>query len=183
MIVLIDQDGPLADLEQGFLDAWQLAFPNEVFVPLEERTARFVDQDYPPHLRAQVQWILHQPGFYLNLPAVPGSIEAVYELLDLKHEVFICTTPLPAFEHCVLEKYLWVQKHLGRNFTRKLIFTRDKTLVRGQVLIDDNPEIGGLETPEWEHVIFDCPQNKGVAPDKRRLLGWENWKDVFSSVT
>ena len=60
MIILIDQDGPLADFEKGFLDAWRAQFPNEHFVPLHRRRTFYVRDDYPKELRdPNRQPILH----------------------------------------------------------------------------------------------------------------------------
>jgi 5'-nucleotidase len=88
-------------------------------------------------------------GFYRNLPPVPGAIKAVTDLLAEGFGVYICTSPLEQYQHCVLEKYEWVEEHLGSEFTTRVILTRDKTLVRGDVLIDDKPTIGGISTPQW----------------------------------
>lgn len=85
------------------------------------------------------------------------------ELLALGMDVRICTSPLSQFENCVAEKYLWVEKHLGREATNRLILTKDKTLVHGNLLIDDKPLIQGAVKPRWKHVLFDAPYNRGVA--------------------
>jgi hypothetical protein len=44
-----------------------------------------------------------------------------------------------------------MEEHLGSEFTKRVILTRDKTLVRGDVLIDKKPTIGGISTPQWRH--------------------------------
>ncbi|MCT7149596.1 hypothetical protein M1196_23400, partial [Salmonella enterica subsp. enterica serovar Oranienburg] len=61
-----------------------------------------------------------------------------------------------------------------------MIITTDKTLVRGDILIDDKPVISG-ELPEystgtnharsWEHVIFDQSYNRHIT-NRRRILDW-----------
>ena len=76
-----------------------------------------------------------------------------------------------------MEKLSWVERHLGREFMLRTILTRDKTLVRGNVLIDDKPEVKGVMTPEWEHILFDLPCNRNV-PSKRRLT-WKNYRGVL----
>src|SRR3989338_9420813 len=102
MIILIDQDGPLADFEKGFLDAWRAQFPNEHFVPLHRRRTFYVRDDYPKELRDKVESIYFAPGFYLNLPPVNGSLEALKMLVELGHDVRICTSPLSRYENCAL---------------------------------------------------------------------------------
>ncbi|MDO8264840.1 MAG: 5'-3'-deoxyribonucleotidase, partial [Candidatus Parcubacteria bacterium] len=62
--------------------------------------------------------------------------------------------------------------------TKRIILSRDKTLIRGNFLIDDRPEIKGSSIPEWEHIIFDCSYNRNVTNKKR--LTWENWREVLN---
>jgi 5'-nucleotidase len=177
-IILVDQDGPLADFERGFHDVWSSRFPDEPPIPVDERTTFYVRDQYPAHLRAWVDEVHHAPGFYRELPPTPGAVEAMHTLLELGYDVRICTSPLSRYENCVLEKYEWTERHLGRDFTKRMIVTKDKTVVRGAYLIDDRPEITGAETPEWEHVVFDCSYNRHV-PEKRRLT-WANWRQVLA---
>merc|ERR1711924_319884 len=55
----------------------------------------------------------------------------------------------------------------------------DKTLVRGDLLIDDKPRVGGQERlPSWEHVVFDAPYNRDTA-HKLRLGDWAGWRGVM----
>lgn len=105
VIILVDQDSVLADWETGFLLAWRSKFPNETFVPLELRRSVKIADDYPEHLRKQIKSITRTSGFYRNLLPLPGGKEAVKKLLELGHDVRICTSPLSDYENCVLEKY------------------------------------------------------------------------------
>lgn len=178
MIVLVDQDGPLADFERGFLEGWQRQYPGAFFVPYAERRSFYVRDEYPPHLRTWVDGLHYAPGFYRSLPPTPGCVEAIREMGELGLDVRICTAPLTRYENCVLEKYEWVERHLGREFTKRMIVTKDKTLVRGAYLIDDRPAVEGSLKPEWEHILFDCPYNRQV-PRKRRL-SWANWREILN---
>lgn len=178
MIILIDQDGPLADFEKGFANHWQNQFPDEIFIPPEKRTTFYIEDDYPDHFLDKVRGIYSARGFILSLPPVSGGIEAAHALLEMGHDVRICTSPLSKNKYCAMEKYQWVEKHMGREFTNRVILTKDKTLVRGDFLIDDKPHISGIATPEWERVIFDCHYNRGI-PGKR-IVDWKNWKEVLN---
>lgn len=40
-------------------------------------------------------------------------------------------------------QYAWIEKHLGYDFLDQIILTRDKTVVTGDILIDDKPDILG----------------------------------------
>ncbi len=175
MIILVDQDGPLADFEGEFLKRWRHQFPDEPYIPLAERKASHVRDDYPPYLIAKVQSIYCASGFFSDLSPVQGGCEALEDMVAHGHTVFICTSPISQYEHCVKEKYEWVERHLGRAWTRKVILTKDKTMVRGDILIDDWPVIEGCTTPIWQHVLFDHPYNRHVQ-QKFRLLSWVHWR-------
>jgi len=177
MIILIDQDGPLADYESGFSEIWKNQYPDEFFLPLSERHSMIIEDDYPEHLRDKIVSIQNEPNFYLNLKLISGSVDAIKIMLDLGHDVRICTAPARYYENCVLEKFQWVEKHLGRDFTKRIILTRDKTLIRGQLLIDDKPLVEGICKPEWEHILYDYPYNRQVAGKRR--LDWGNWREVL----
>ena len=147
MIVLIDQDNVLADFEQGFRQARVTRHPDIAPVAEPQRKSFQVRDDYPAELRSQVDAIVQSPGFYRNLPPVPGAVQALHEILAEGIHLFICISPLTLYQNCVLEKYQWVEEHLEHEFTERIILTRDKTLVLGDVLIDDKPTIQGLGTP------------------------------------
>ncbi|XP_022445365.1 5'(3')-deoxyribonucleotidase, cytosolic type isoform X1 [Delphinapterus leucas] len=134
----------------------------------------------------KVASVYEAPGFFLDLEPIPGALEAMREMNDMQDtEVFICTSPLMKYDHCVHEKYHWVEKHLGPQFVERIILTRDKTVVLGDLLIDDKDTIQGQEeTPSWEHILFTCCHNQHLAlpPPRRRLLSWrDNWKEIIDS--
>jgi len=108
---------------------------------------------------------------------IEGSLETLREIEMLGISVFICTSPLSQYENCVVEKYRWVEKYLGKEWIGRIILTKDKTLIRGDYLIDDKPEITGSNNPVWEHVLYERPYNQKVT-GKRRLT-WDNWKDIL----
>lgn len=179
MIILVDQDGPLADLDAGFLRIWRKRFPEKIYIPLIERGSFHVSKDYPEDLREEVDKIFFEPEFFLNLPLVPGAANALKNLLTLGHDVRICTSPLRRYQNCVLEKYQWVEKHLGFEFVSRIICSRDKSIIVGDLLVDDKPEIDGQERAGWEHIIFDKPYNGSASSQKRRLLSWKNLNSIL----
>jgi 5'-nucleotidase len=177
MLILIDQDGVLADFENAFVAAWRQAHPHIPPVEFEDRRSFHILDDYAPELRARAEALYTAPGFIRNLPPVPGALDAIRELADLGLDVRICSSPLRQYENCVAEKYHWVERHLGRGWTQRLILTRDKTLVQGDILIDDRPRIEGALRPRWRHIVYDAPYNRGITDRPR--LSWSNWRDVL----
>ncbi|MXQ87056.1 hypothetical protein E5288_WYG007697 [Bos mutus] len=187
--VLVDMDGVLADFEAGLLRGFLQRFPGEPHVPLEERRGFFANEQYRalrPDLADKVASVYEAPGFFLDLEPIPGALEAMREMNDMQDtQVFICTSPLMKYDHCVQEKYHWVEKHLGPQFVERIILTSDKTVISGDLLIDDKEVIQGHEeTPSWEHILFTCCHNQHLAlpPPRRRLRSWsDNWREIIDS--
>jgi 5'-nucleotidase len=121
-----------------------------------------------------------QKGFVSNLPAIEGGIEAVNKIKDKGHDVFICTSPMRQYKNCVAEKYEWVDKHMGFDWTTRIILSRDKTLIQGNILIDDKPEVTGAAKPKWEHVIFDKSYNAHI--NGQRRINWKNYTEVLKEL-
>ncbi|NWI10307.1 NT5C protein, partial [Crypturellus soui] len=187
--VLVDMDGVLADFEGALLRGFARRFPAEPRVELAQRRGFSVREQYRglrPELADKVASIYESPGFFLGLDPIPGAIEAMREMMLMPDtQVFICTSPLRNYEHCILEKYKWVEKHLGPEFVERIILTRDKTVVSADLLFDDKDTIRGVElNPSWEHILFTCCHNKHIElkPPRRRLLSWaDDWKAIMES--
>jgi 5'-nucleotidase len=100
-------------------------------------------------------------------------------MLAAGHDVRICTSPLSGARFCAAEKIQWVHDRLGPEWERRVIITKDKTLVRGDVLIDDKPEVTGALVPTWEHLVFEAPYNIGAAGWR---INWGNWSEVLAQA-
>lgn len=177
MLILVDMDGTLADFESSFLRLWRESHPDQPYLERDERRTFYVEHDYPQHVQHLIPPIYEAAGFFRDLDPIPGGVAALHDMEARGHEVFICTTPLRAYRYCVTEKLEWVERHLGHDWVRRTVLTYDKTLVHGDILIDDKPRIKGAATPTWEHVIYDQPYNREV--NGQRRLTWANWQDVL----
>jgi len=177
MIILVDMDDVLVEFEKKIIELIIERYPEKKDLFKEERSNFKLTEEYP-EFKELIKEIESQKGLTENLEPVKGSEKALKEMRKLGHEVFICTSPLTNYKNNVSEKYKWVEKNFGEEWTKKIILTKDKTLIKGDILIDDNPEINGLKEPEWEQVIFDRPYNRHIKNKKR--LNWDNWKEVLN---
>lgn len=175
MILLIDMDGTAFE--------WNVPFNREL-------VTRYPHIDFP-HTRNNVNWdmttglddegkaaieaILELPGFYRGLIPIPGAVQAVQEMEADGHEVFFCTSPYDTNPTCSDDKRWTVGEFFGPKYRKRVILTNDKTLVRGDFLYDDKPEMHGAMTPEWEQIVFSQPYNQKVE-GLLRIDSWADWR-------
>ena len=177
-IVLVDMDGVLADFDLHFASLWRERFPGRPPFDLMRRTCFRVADELPPEWREDARSIYSVAGFFLDVPPVTGALEAMLEMPHVGLDVWICTSPLTRYNHCVLEKYQWIEQHLGFDWTERVIMTKDKGLVRGDVLIDDHPSLPGREKALWRQIVFDTPYNRHIS-DLTRMTSWASWRQAL----
>ncbi len=171
-IILIDIDDVIADFEKAIVEKvkennWEFEKNIGMYTQIKD------DNDYKKKFS-----IIQEKNFFLDFEPIKNSVKYVKEIIaDKNFEVFFCSAPTSFYKNFVLEKYLWIEKYFGFEMTKKIILTRDKTLIKADYLIDDNPEIEGLKKPEWEQIFFTQSYNKNYAG--KRIDKWEDLKKVL----
>lgn len=103
-------------------------------------------------------------GFFLALEPLPDAIDIVNRLRS-DFDVYVLTAPSTRNPHSYTEKRLWIEKHFDYEFTKKLIISPNKALLKGDYLVDDYAEgkgqdgfegtlvhFGTSEFPDWQTV-------------------------------
>ncbi len=179
--ILVDQDGVLADYEKGFEFWFKGLFPRYEVIPYEKRNTFYQEDQYGekyPEIREEIEKIPLMNGFYASLPMIVGAREGLEKLTEIA-DVRICTSPKTDNPYCASEKIEWIRRLLGDKWVRRTIITKDKTVVRGDYLIDDKPNIEGVDIPLWEQIFYDHPYNRGI--NKKRIT-WEKIDEFLRMV-
>lgn len=179
MDILLDMDSTIADWDEVFDEMLDVLGPEADGVPRRHaRTVFDLHASLTPTESVLVRRIMDTPGFYAELKPIVGALEAIYEMLDEGHTVTFCSSPWNTNPTCNDDKRDWINKWVGPGWADSLVLTKDKTRIRGDILIDDKPQITGKFTPEWEHVLFTAPYNTNI--DRPRITDWADWKEVVN---
>ncbi len=172
LTILVDLDGVVVDWSAQFDSDRAWYYPHIKFDALEEFTT---PTNLPQHHQDAIDWVKHRPGFYSEMLPIEGAIDGVMALMASGHDVWFCSTPETRNPTCASDKIAWVTQYLGAKAAQRVILTHDKTLVRGDLLIDDRPDVKGAMKPTWKQVLFTQPYNAKVG-----MLGHNYCDRAFS---
>lgn len=189
---LVDMDGVIANFNGKLLPLIYGKFPHLlVEMPLEK--LRINDTFYTHQwfdnkiTKEDVYPLYQQKGFFESLEPIGDCVEMINYLRSSDIDVMFCSTPIIYGEELwsLKEKAEWLRRHFDQWAVKNLILTDDKTIVTGDILIDDKALIiGRVEKPTWKHILFDQPWNQS-SKSIRMNGGWtrENMDWLLSEFT
>ncbi|RMA82697.1 5' nucleotidase, NT5C type [Umboniibacter marinipuniceus] len=92
-----------------------------------------------------IQYPQSQVDFFRNLDPIAGAVRCVEELIEEGHDVWFLTAPSVYNPLSYMEKRIWIEKHFGLNMAHKMIIAYNKSMIEGDVLIDDGTVHGQCE--------------------------------------
>jgi 5'-nucleotidase len=102
---------------------------------------------------------------------MPGALEAVRDLIEMGHDLFIATTPPWNHPDAWGQKRYWVEENLPK-LKRKMFLTHRKDLLIGDVLIDDSTYRGQRD---FKGTFIHFRPNEG--------LGWDFCVEAIGDMT
>ena len=132
LTVLCDMDGIVVSIHQKWYDRYNERYGDELTI--EKVT------DWNTHLFAKhgkkVYEPLLEPGFFLDVPEIPGALEGIQTLQSAGHRVVIVTA---SSRFAASDKMHWWNNRAPWFSQKNLLIGYPKDLVKGDVLIDDGP--------------------------------------------
>lgn len=170
--IIIDMDDVMADASEGILD---------IFNELNKTDLKkefFDDKNFYEFMNSG-KYIpyrdkLFEPGFFLNLKVMPNAQEVIKELSE-KHNVYVVSAATE-FPNSLREKYDWMQKHFPFISWRNFMLCGDKSIVKGDVMIDDHEK--NLKSFSGKTLLFDAMHNKQIE-GYHRVFNWQDVHDYF----
>jgi 5'(3')-deoxyribonucleotidase len=108
---------------------------------------------------------------------MPGA-QQVLEDLSARFEIFIATQAM-SVPNSLGPKYRWLQRHFPFIPPRHYVFCGDKSILRADYLIDDQPR--NLNLFEGQGLLFTAPHNL-TATGFIRVNDWDQVAAYFDGV-
>lgn len=166
--------------------AWESAYARDAVLidpafPVDEFMQRGTyDLDTATSSKETRYKVMQRRGFYREMDILPGAKEALEAMVSMGHQVFLISQPDVDNPTGHSDKLWWVRKHLGAQWATRLVLTHDKTLWRGDILIDDKPVVSGLLKPSWQHIYFTQRYNADLSGP--RIDSWSEWNQRFTNM-
>lgn len=167
-VILLDVDGVCAD----FVGMVRRLVEAEGGTLPEVTTWNFI-RELPTPVRRPVETKLETATTWDFMDPIPGAAEAVDAFLEAEHRVVFVTSPWSSCREWAHARTAWLRRHMGV-YAKDVIITQDKSLVRGDVFIDDKPE----NAAAWwspgiaSGLLWDAPYNQGHPMLPRLVGGW-----------
>lgn len=162
-------DGVLADAYASFFDYDEREFgrrkPLEKVLGVQERESFENIMSY-----------LYTPGFFRTMRVMEGSQHVVKEL-NKAYDLFIVSAAME-FPLSLGEKKEWLAEHFPFLEWRQLVFCGSKTVVCGDIMIDDH--FRNLDPFKGKTYLFDQPHN--CYADTRRHERVRSWDEIAEKL-
>lgn len=169
-IVLVDVDGVCADFIAPILEvvnAQRIEVVNGAGLVLVEREhVTSWGLEHIPGFTPELYDLMNSRGFARSLHVIDGAQEAIAHIRERGHRVVFCTTPNRDSPTWAYERAEWLAEHFGADY-RDIVQCHDKSLVVGDVLVDDKPD----NLRHVHDVLFTQPWNRDHTHE-RRMAGW-----------
>jgi 5'(3')-deoxyribonucleotidase len=119
---------------------------------------------------------LRSEDFFEVLEVMPDA-QRVVRRLQMNYEVFIATAAMEV-PTSFQQKYRWLAKHFPFIPSSNIVYCGDKSILRADYLIDDNPR--QLRRFDGEGILFTSPHNLRVK-EYKRVKNWLEVEDLFLS--
>ena len=177
-LILLDQDGPLADFDAAMNRVLaDHGHDPSTLVATEWDYTNDVTRHFGPAAARALDSARLAPGFFRDLPVTNGAQDAVERLLDAGCQIAVCTSPSLANPTCASDKLWWIERHFPV-LSERVIITIDKTLVHGDVLVDDKPQVTGARPASWTHLRFASKGTDGLEVG-HEIDDWSQWRTVL----
>jgi 5'(3')-deoxyribonucleotidase len=197
-IIAVDMDEVIADALGEHLLRYNRDFRTHLTVA--DLHGRWLWDVVPPAHQATLEQYMLSEDFFSALAVMPDA-QRVLARLQSQHEIFIASAAMEV-PSSFMAKFDWLAEHFPFIPTSHIVFCGDKSILRADFLIDDNPrqlrrfeerdandlarthdsavETGPQDNLPREGILFTSPANAFVS-GFRRVDSWLDVERLFFS--
>jgi 5'(3')-deoxyribonucleotidase len=170
--IAIDMDEVIADAVSEHLLRYNRDFSENVTVA--DLEGKWLWDIVQMDRHAALEAYLRSEDFFAVLNVMPDS-QRVLRALQSRYEVFIATAAMEV-PTSFTAKYKWLGQHFPFIDPAHIVFCGDKSIIRADFLIDDNPR--QLQRFEGEGILYASHHNVNVT-GYRRVKNWLEVEAMF----
>ena len=184
MIIKIDVDGVIRDIISAMCEIYNARFGGNLCV--EDIDDYDINTNFPKIMEEMretpVEYFFTHHGDdifeYVSKP-FEGVKDSIDKLCNFGHKVVIVTWQFS------LKNIIHTLRFLDKYGIRyhDICFTKDKWMIRGDYLIDDNPEFIMDKRDKSSKIVIDTPYNRHISKKYRRAGSLEEAVDIIINET
>jgi 5'(3')-deoxyribonucleotidase len=163
--ILVDMDGVLADVYTTFFKLHEQETGQRLNL---KDIAGFLEEEA---FKNQRKWV-SSPGFFRDLPVMPGSREALMKLNELYKIIVVSLAT--EFPYCMTDKQLWMHENFPFISWKQLVFCGDKSIVKADIMIDDH--FKNLDHFDGRTILYTQPHNVLITNTRHTRVG--SWAEI-----
>lgn len=140
--ILCDMDGVLVDTLPLWLAEFNHSLPNQEISIDAITSYNFTDHPLIAKHASKFFGVLEDKQVFANAPPLyPTFYELANRLYSAQNDAYLVTYVHPSCPSGEQQKRQWLSQHMPWFDQSKIIFCKDKHLVRGDILYEDNPTV------------------------------------------
>lgn len=174
-IICVDMDEVIADALGEHLHRYNRDFRERI--TRADLEGQWLWEFVPPERQQALTEYLMSEDFFAVLRVMPHA-QRVLERLQSRYEIYIATAAMEV-PSSFNAKFEWLKKYFPFIPASHIVFCGNKSILRGDYLIDDNPR--QLRLFRGEGILFSSPANANVT-GFRRVHNWLEIEELFLPV-
>lgn len=162
--IAVDMDEVMADTVAEHIRRYNHDFGASLST--DDMDGKWLWEAVPTEHHSHLAAYLDEPDFFGGLPVMPDA-QRVLERLSRDHDVYVASAAMEV-PMSFAAKFRWMREHFPFIKPSHMVFCGEKSIVRADYLIDDNPR--QLRAFVGEGLLFSAPHN-------RYENGWQRVKD------
>jgi len=173
--ICVDMDEVMADTLAEHLRRYNETFEEEV-TP-RDLVGKGLWEITPQDRQQQLRAFLDAEDFFEDLALMPDA-QPVLADLSSRFEIYIATQAM-AVPNSLGPKYRWLQRHFPFIPPAHYVFCGDKSILRADYLIDDQPK--NLVKFDGQGLLYSAPHNL-TATGFVRVNNWRDVAEYFRNI-